>query len=135
MKKSILLAILISISITLLAQNSYNSAKDFLMSKGYSIVKEGSDILSQNKIISFYEKLAAKAQYVLVAFSEDENVKELSFTAFDDGYWNILTSNSKCNCLHIYSTCGGEFRLVIKNKLSLTPKVKSTIKYFLAIKA
>lgn len=115
---------------------SLDEIKDWVEEKGYTIATTQYATLKEGETAYHYRNLYSTREYIIVAFSEDKDVKDVDVFLYDDD-GSELRKDADASSLAIVKFSPSytrEMKIVIKNCRSYTPSYASTCRFVVAYK-
>ena len=136
MKKQILTLVLLLISVVGFSQSRFIDAKNYVISRGYTIAEEGSSSASQGGSVYTFRTFYSNLDYVVYACSNDDDVQDVDLYVINPSGTTFIKDNDTDRIAVVSFSLYNDIRFKIQafNHSSLTPYSSSIIRYFVAYK-
>ena len=113
---------------------AYSEIIAILKSNGWSISEERYGDARQSNTIASNKMFYASTQYLIYAFSEDDDVRDVDISLFesDGNLYASDASSSPTASLKFTTYVTREMKVVVKNYRSLSPGYASRLKFVIA---
>jgi hypothetical protein len=134
MKKLLLIAALLVVSLTTFSQSNYEYYKNYCRSLGWNIGNEQYANLTQGNSAYTYMNFSSGSTYKIIACSNDNDVTDVDvFVYLSDGTLFMKDTDASSIAVVTFNcTYSQQVKIVIKNYASRTPNYASRIRYFIA---